>query len=319
MIRFTGTRFTVVWTILILHVGLGIALAEDPIFSGPQVDEKLPSFKAIAATGSAQGDEFDFVGDADGKPVVVVFVHKLTRPGFGMLTTILPYIESQSKTGLSACVCFLLEDPNTKLPVLKYFTGSSAIGISPDGLEGPGAYGLNRNVTLTVLVGKDGKVTDNFALVQPSLPTDGAKILKAIGKVIDREPPSVSELESKRRSMNARRSGMQRTRKAPEKPSESDTSQRTTDKRLMSLVRAAFQNDLDEKERGEAVAAVETYIEDHDAARIELVQRSIAMIKSKRMADRKWIEKTLNRWVEQYGEGPAEKTEQAPQKEQPDQ
>ena len=42
------------------------------------------------------------------------------------------------------------------------------VGVSVDGLEGPGSYGLNRNVTLTVLVGKAGRVRANFALVQPS-------------------------------------------------------------------------------------------------------------------------------------------------------
>jgi len=42
-------------------------------------------------------------------------------------------------------------------------------GISPDGEEGPGSYGLNRKMTLTILVANKGKVTANFALVQRTL------------------------------------------------------------------------------------------------------------------------------------------------------
>ena len=52
-----------------------------------------------------------------------------------------------------------------------------------EGKEGPGSYGLNRNVTLTILVGKEGKVTANFALVQPSTQADLPKILEEVAKV----------------------------------------------------------------------------------------------------------------------------------------
>ena len=44
----------------------------------------------------------------------------------------------------------------------------------------PGAYGLNRNVAVTVLVATDRVVSANFALVQPSLEVDAPKIFKSI-------------------------------------------------------------------------------------------------------------------------------------------
>ena len=57
----------------------------------------------------------------------------------------------------------------------------------------PGAYGLNRNVTLTILVGKDNRVTANFALVQPSLQADVPKVLGEVVKLIGgKVPPSIS-------------------------------------------------------------------------------------------------------------------------------
>ena len=47
--------------------------------------------------------------------------------------------------------------------------------ISLDGIEGPGNYGLNRKVTLTLLVAKGTKVVANFAIVQPN-ETDAPKV-----------------------------------------------------------------------------------------------------------------------------------------------
>ena len=43
------------------------------------------------------------------------------------------------------------------------------VGISVDGEEGPGSYGLNRNVELTFVLAKENKVVANFAFVQSSV------------------------------------------------------------------------------------------------------------------------------------------------------
>lgn len=71
----------------------------------------------------------------------------------------------------------------------------SVVGISPDGREGPGSYGLNRNVTLTILVAKDNKVIANFALVQPSLQVDMPKVLEGVVKAAGGKLPKLEELD----------------------------------------------------------------------------------------------------------------------------
>jgi hypothetical protein len=48
---------------------------------------------------------------------------------------------------------------------------------------------------MTVLVGKDDKVTANFALVQPSLQADGPKIAAAIADALGQPAPTAEELE----------------------------------------------------------------------------------------------------------------------------
>ena len=37
----------------------------------------------------------------------------------------------------------------------RLLAGTATIAVSPEGADGPGVYGLNRNVTLTTVVGKD--------------------------------------------------------------------------------------------------------------------------------------------------------------------
>ncbi len=56
--------------------------------------------------------------------------------------------------------------------------------VSVDGKEGPGSLGLNRKVTLTILVGNKGEVKANFALIQPSLQTDLLPIANAMVDLI---------------------------------------------------------------------------------------------------------------------------------------
>ena len=67
------------------------------------------------------------------------------------------------------------------------------VGVSIDGGEGPGAYGLNRNVELTILIANDGTVTANHALVQPS-PSEAAKIATDLVALFDQPPPTNEEI-----------------------------------------------------------------------------------------------------------------------------
>jgi hypothetical protein len=161
---------------------------ETPVFSGPQVGEKLTPFKVRGVFNDRAGKEFDLVAEADGKPIVLIFVHETTRPSIGLTRAVMTYAASRAGDGLNSGVIYVTGDATETEAFLKRASHAMpekvAIGISLDGKEGPGAYGLNRNVTLTVLVAKENKVTANFALVQPSLQADSQKIAKAIVDVL---------------------------------------------------------------------------------------------------------------------------------------
>ncbi len=174
------------------------AIAQEQLFSGPQVGEKLSPFKVRAVFDEEAGKDVDFVGQADGKPIVLIFVHDVNRQSISMIRILSAYTASRSEDGLSTGVVWLDDDATAAENQLKKvrhaLTPKVPTGVFLDGREGPGSYGLNRNVMLTILVGKQGKVTGNFALVQPSLQVDLPKILQSIVEVVGGAVPQLSDL-----------------------------------------------------------------------------------------------------------------------------
>jgi hypothetical protein len=161
--------------------------AEEPVFSGPQVGEAFPPLPVKLVLGDQDGKEADLVKNAGSKPLVVIFFHARTRPAYALTRHVMEFAATKSDAGLNSHVVFLTDDPTETNKWVNTVQAQLPKGvtyaISHDGIEGPGSYGLNRNVTLTVLVGTEGKVTENFALIQPQLQADGPKIMKAIADV----------------------------------------------------------------------------------------------------------------------------------------
>lgn len=188
----------IVFTGLVLLIHAAFGSAQEPVFSGPQAGEKLPVFKIRGVFDPDAGKELDFVAAAKGKPLVLVFVHDLNRQSISMVRTLTSYTHSRAKDGLTTGVVWLSDDVTEAENTLKRIKNALAAGvptgISLDGREGPGSYGLNRKVTLTILVGNKDKVTANFALVQPSLQADLPKILAAVVKETGGTAPSVESL-----------------------------------------------------------------------------------------------------------------------------
>ena len=168
--------------------------------SGPQVGEKVTPFVVRGVIGEAAGKEINLVKEAQGKPLVLVFLHEVNRPSVGLARLLLNYAASRKADGLHAGLVLLTADATASEEWIKRAAAALPsgvpIGISGDGAEGPGAYGLNRKVQVTVLVVKDDKVAANFALVQPSIEADSPKIAAAIVAAIGSgTPPTVEEMQ----------------------------------------------------------------------------------------------------------------------------
>lgn len=181
---------------ILLPVLCFTSTADEPVFSGPQPGEKLTPFRITASAG--EEGELDIIAKAQDKPIVLVFVHERTRPAFGLANLVMRLVSARGKEKVVGGIVFLDADPTATIDwmnrIQNYFPKDIYKGVSPDGLEGPGAYGLNRNVAVTVLVGKAGKVTANFALVQPGIEADGPKIFKAVAEVLgEDEIPTIAD------------------------------------------------------------------------------------------------------------------------------
>ena len=163
---------------------------EKPIYSGPQPGEKVPSLTASNLRGDQAGQEFDPVNLAGDKLHLMFFVSKSRTFGrfLGQLRQQLQAIEENSKQPWAMSVIVCNDDANE---VGKSFTvldqrypKNLVVGLSKDGSAGPPAYGLDKNLTATVIVVKDGKVASNLPYAGNAFYTQ-PHILGAIAKAME--------------------------------------------------------------------------------------------------------------------------------------
>lgn len=272
--------------------GVVVAQDEQPVqeevFSGPQVGETMPGFQMKLALGGQAGAEFDLVEQSNSGPLVVIFVHKRSRPAFGLANSVMRYCEQDGGDNLTHGICFLTADPTDTANWLgkigRYFPAKTPVGYYPGGAEGPGSYGLNRNVELTVLVGKDNQVSANFALIQPGAHADGPKILAAIAAVTGQtgQPDINKYLPSNQAAQDA---------------------PIAIDPGLMKQIRMVNSKDAGPVAVGEGLAEIEKMIVDNKALQNQLGTIVVRWVRTKRVdsignADH---QATIKKWASDYG------------------
>jgi hypothetical protein len=178
-------------------MGLLPLRAADAVFSGPQSGEKTTPFKVLELTGKGADKERDPVTENAGAATALVFVHGIERSLVPLLRAVDQY-GVERKDRIRTEIIFLSGDKIEGAQRIKAAAGSiklqSRVGMSPDGIEGPGNYGLNKNCLMTIVAAKDNIVSANFALVQPGI-ADAPKVIAALAKTCgDEAPPAVEEL-----------------------------------------------------------------------------------------------------------------------------
>lgn len=162
-------------------------LAAGSISSGPQVGDKLGGFKAEAFSGPDAGKELKLLDKTKGEPTLLVFVQKLTRPGFRLLRPLDEFAAGEDR--LKTYIVWVDENREKADEFLKRAKNSlnlqSPVLIGLDGKDGPPAYGLNDQAALTILVARDNRVVANFALADPN-ETDARKIIAAAKKALEK-------------------------------------------------------------------------------------------------------------------------------------
>ncbi len=274
---------------ILLCFFVAVASGADPVYSGPQVDEKLAPFKVRGVFDADAGKELDFVTAAGDKPLVLIFVHDVNRQSISLVRVLSSYTVSRAKDDLQTGVVWLdadaTEAENSLKRIKHALTPKAPTGISLDGREGPGAYGLNRNVQVTVLVAKAGKVAANVALVQPSLQADLPKILAEVVKVAGGKVPKLEEIE-----------GMP----AMARPMANAPMQ---DPNLRGLLGPVIRLNAAAEDIEKAAKAVEEYCEKNEAMRAEVGRIANTIINAGKLKDygTERAQEYLQKWAKDYG------------------
>jgi hypothetical protein len=264
---------------------------EKTLFSGPQPGERLPPLDAKGVFGKQANQVIKLVTKETEDPTVIIFFHQLTRPAFGLTNAVMKYAGSRGKDGVKSHVVFLAEDTTEKIEWLKRVQRLVPEGVqyvvSTDGLEGPGSYGLNRNVTLTIITAKDGKVTANFALVQPSLQADAPKILQAINEIAGGgKVPTVESLTARPKMARTARNGEKPNAAKPDAPrTRPEARPATRDEELTGLLRAVINKQATPEQVQTAAAKVEAYIEKSENGKRELARISNTVVHSGKLSN----------------------------------
>lgn len=279
--------------------------ADDPVFSGPQPGEMLPAFE-FTAVESKDGPErtLDPVRQADNKPLVLVFVHERSRPAFGLANVVMRLVASRDRDKISGALVYLAADPTEATTwmnrVRSYFPEGVARGIFKGGLEGPGAYGLNRNVAITILVANEGKVTANYALVQPSLQADAPKIFASIAAVLgEKEVPDVAKF-----SPNGMRGNNARNRNMRNRGDQNAVN----DGELRSLMQPLIQKTATVEQVDEAAEKIEAAVKKNPALkqRIGDIARRIIAAERLEQYGTERCQHYLKKWAREFGKPAAD-------------
>ena len=273
--------------------------ADDPVFSGPQVGEKLKPMEMVSVYGETAGTNVDPIKLADGGPTLLVFVHSLTRPGMALTKALTGYALSQKGNGVYSSIVWLDDDKAKAEAYLRRASGSLnfvvPVGVSVDGGEGPGAYGLNRNVELTILVAKDNTVKANYALVQPSV-TEASKIAKALASLIDQPVPDQKQLEAYAYPKGM----MQRRAMRKRQPSGDDTKTqdpKTRTNELRELMKGLIARDISEEDARKSIKAIEKWVADRPARRSQLAKMVDAVLQ--RGMGSESVQPQLKKWQQE--------------------
>ncbi|WP_169977786.1 hypothetical protein [Tautonia rosea] len=166
-----------------------VAAQDRPLFSGPQPGEALPDFEMIGVAGERDGKTVNPVAIAGESPQLLIFQGGIEGLRSVLaLTRFLPTIAEESGSTLVVTVVLMDDDRNASEEmagrIAPYLGETVVLGYTTDGRDGPGVYGLNRNVAQTILFAKGGMVTRSFAFPQGGIYAD-PHVLGAIAELLE--------------------------------------------------------------------------------------------------------------------------------------
>lgn len=192
--------------ILMAVVCCATASAEEPVdYSGPQPGERLPRLEVVDAFELDEEKSYDVIARIGEKPSILVVIHdmlsnKSDEPSLGLAYVLMHYAAARKDTELERSVVFLTDDVTAMQTFLTKIRRAlpkkeTPMAISTEGIEGPGSWGFNRNLRMTIVISNQGRTTANFALQQPSVNVDVPRVLKELTRVIGGDVPKLHDLD----------------------------------------------------------------------------------------------------------------------------
>ena len=142
------------------------------LYSGPQAGEKLPTLDVVGVGGKLDEKDFDAAELSNETPILIALIDDSELGGkttyfLGQLSET---IEQHASGKFRTIVIYVGDDPETiqkeVASVRKYLPKHLMVAYARSGRDGPGSYGLNRNVPVTMIVAHKRKVLHNFSFGQ---------------------------------------------------------------------------------------------------------------------------------------------------------
>lgn len=160
--------------------------SDQALISGPPAETPLKPIRAYAERGPWAGQEFDVAEAAGTAPAAFLFIHDLSRNTAPVIREFDRLGREHALLGFEGFALMLQEDRTEGENLLKRVNGSLKLHrplvLSLDGLDGPGDYALNRRCTLTLVLAREGQVTQSLALTDTG-PADFPKLQRWIESV----------------------------------------------------------------------------------------------------------------------------------------
>lgn len=174
-------RKVFVTTAAIAALVLGVAVAAEPVKSGPQVGEELPGpFHPLNVTGDSAGDKACLYCRFGGSPVAMVFARQATPEVAQLIKKLDACTEKNQSCEMGSFVVFCSNEDTlrTKLEGMAKKEGLKHIVLTIDNPAGPKDYNFAKDAEVTVILYKDRTVKANHTFKKGELND------KAIDKVV---------------------------------------------------------------------------------------------------------------------------------------
>lgn len=248
--------------------------------SGPEAGTALGKAMVYAPAGPQRGKEFDAAAAMQQGPGALLFIHALNRETGPIINALDELAFWHGFGGLHAYSIMLGGDRSALENQARRSSGAmnmrNPMVVSLDGAEGPGAYAIARNASLTLVLSKDGKVVKSIALsdtgrkdvdmlrrelqelcgrpaprsakdLKALLAGDADKLGEALGKLmaeLQRKQNQLQRLQSRQRNNRmARNNRPGRQRGNSQRPSVQRQGKPPEDARLVSQLRGLIQRD----------------------------------------------------------------------------